>query len=455
MKIFKKLMLSISLGMLSATAFTGVSSSAPVMAPLTLDFENQSFAFRGEGEGIVSFDAVKVVGKGDSATLKWNEKAKWDTYDVTESENEVDLSSRKTTKDLLVAVQDIDAAASIVFWVPADTSKYKGKYESGNIKITDGSNTVGVDELYQGNTARFEYRTENGNWKDYMPDETNLAIYEQEGATLYFRRKAVIVDSNGYTAALDKLNQEDRKHVSFVCKAKGAYFASKEFKVKIPKNANAPSIGVDYNQQVLKVKDTMEYRTRKALEDPNQSASEGKWTEVPAGVKELKLSDLFEYSVEYGGTVEVRIKANASKNKPASKPYIFKFPEAPQFLSDNFGMINKNGINGDGLPDKGLIFELSRKKGKNYCLFTNTNPDATYEIYSSNPYENKQAKKIAILKAPQAGGKTQITVDDKKVPEKAVVYVLIAGDKKQKRFRSNAVPVGGVSAILYPTEDTE
>lgn len=455
MKTIKKLILGVSAGLLSVMVFTGVSSSAPVMAPLTLDFENQSFSFRSEGEGLVSFDAVKVVGKGDSATLKWNEKAKWNTYDVTESENEVDLSSRKTTKDLVVAIQDVNDTAPIVFWIPADTSKYKGKYESGSIKITDGGSTLTDDQLCQGNVAVFEYRTENGIWKDYIPNKTTLTMYEQEGALLYFRRKAVNVDSHGYTSADEKLNQEDRRNVRTVSKAKESYFASKEFKVKIAKKANAPSVGIDYNRQTIKVKDTMEYRTWKASGDPEPSASEGKWTEVPSGVRELKMSDLFKYSVEYGGTVEVRIKANASSGKPASKSCMFKFPEAPQFRSNDFGVINKDGIVGGELPENGLIIKLFRKKGKNYCLFTGLNTDDTYEIYSKNPFESTQAKKIATVKAPGAGGKTEVTVSDTMVPENATVYILIAADKKKKLFRSNAVPAGGLYSIVYPTEDTE
>lgn len=456
MKILKKVILGVSAGVLSLAMYKGISANAGVLPPLTLDFVNQSFAFRNDGEGIVSFDAVKISGKGENAVLKWNPKAKWDSYDVAGNDREVDLSSQKPTKDLLIAIQDIGDASPIVFWVPADTSSYKGKYEFGSLTITDGGDKVEGNDLYQGNNAKFEYRTENGNWRDYNPDATDgtkFTMYEQQGATLYFRRKAVAADSSGYTLVRDKLSEELQPNVASLIKVKGSYFASREFKVKIPKKSNAPSIGVDYIWQTLKVKDTMEYRTRDWLGNWGNSST-GEWTEVPSGVKELKMSDLFEDGVTRGGTVEIRTKADSAKKKPASKACILKFPEAMHLLSDDFGLINKNGISGAGLPDAGLIFKLIRKNEKNYCRFINTNPEATYEIYDSDPYENKKAKKIAILKAPKKGESTEVQVSDAKVPEKATLYVLISADKKQNRFRSNAQPAGA-TAMLYPTEDTE
>lgn len=463
MRKLQKLGFAMAASVLSLAMYGGITADAKVVPPLTLNYGDQSFQFRefGEGEygeGAVSFDAVKIKGKGDSATLNWNGKAKWDVYDVSDQNKTVDLSSKKTTQDILVAIKDVSDSAPVVFWIPADTSKYKGKYESGSVSITDAGNLVDA------NIVKFEYRTENGNWKNYDPaDKTAFTAYEQQGATLYFRRKAVEVDSNGYSSATDRMKQEDRTQITMVCKAKGTYFASKEFKVKITKKSNAPSISVDYTWQTLKVKDTMEYRAMgcRSFEETWEGgkwlngSGNGEWTEVPSGVTKLNMTDLFvEDGVTRDCIVEIRTKADPAKKKPASKPCVLKFPGAMPLSTQKFGLTNKYGNVNDGLPDQGLIFKLLKRKGKNYCRFINSDPDLTYEIYNEDPFENNKAAKVAIVKSATSQGNTEVEVDAKKVPEGCYLYVLIAADKSKQRFRSRATKCGG-TVMVYPTEDTE
>lgn len=450
-------MLGTSAIALSLVMLGGVGAEAAVQSPSTLDFKDQSFSFTNDGEGAVSFDAVKMKGKGSSAKLSWNEKTRWDSYDVSGTDRKVDLSSRKTTKDLLVAIRDMTSPRSVVFWIPADTSKYKGKYENGSVVITDAGRAVEGDDLYANQTARFEYRTENGYWKDYNPEGTKFEIYEQQGTTLYFRRKAVNVQAEGYERATDLLAAEEQVHVNVVLKAKKSYFAGKEFKIKIPRKSNAPSISVDYNWQTLKVKDTMEYRTKNRSGSWVNGDKSGEWTSVPSGVKELKMEDLFPYEgVAYTSLVEIRTKADPAKKKPASKVWSMCFPEALPLLSTKFGLENRNGIQGMGyFPEEGLIFKMLRRGGKNYCRFINSDPEDTYEIYDDDIYENKKAKKIAVLKPKTSGKNTEVEVPEKKVPENSTLWVVISGDKKKNRFRSDATPCGGPGTILYPTSDTE
>ncbi len=449
MEKIQKMMLGASVGALSLAMLGSVAADAQVLAPSTLDFKDQSFQIRNTGEGAVSFDAVKIKGKGDNVTLNWNARAKWDAYDVSGSET-VDLSSRKTTKDLVVAIKDMSDSASIVYWVPADTSKYKGKYEAGSLSITDSNKPVDTSAV------KFEYRTENGYWKDYNPTGTSFAMFEQQGATLYFRRKAEVVDSSGYTSVRDKLGKDEQAYVNALIKAKQSYFASKEFKVKISKKSNGPSVGVDYNWQTIKVKDTMEYRAKNYQGRWVNGAGNGEWTEVPSGVKELKMSELFkDDGVARKCIVEVRTKADPAKKKSASKPNVLQFPEAMHLMADSFGMINKDGMVGGSVPKEGLIFKLIRRKGQNHCRFINCHPENTYEIYADDPFENKKAAKIATLKPATSKGNTEVEVKEAKAPEKSTLYVLIAADKKNNRFRSKASPCGGPTSMLYPTEDTE
>lgn len=320
MKLFQKIMLAVVISVLFLQMNKAPVAEAKVLSPLTLDFQDQSFQFRDSGEGLVSFDAVTIKKKKGEVILSWNKKARWDTYDVSDDSRVVDLSSRSTTKDILVATMDVADATPIVFWVPADTSRYKGKYESGRVNITDSNKQI-EDE-----TIKFEYRTANGDWKDYNPSGgMDFSKYEQQGATLYFRRKAVNVGSMGYTSGDSQLRQEDRGYVTTVIKAKQSYFASREFKVKIPKRSNEPSISVDYNWQTIKVKDTMEYRAKDYHGQWVNGLGNGEWTEVPSGVKELKMEDLFKADgVMYETIVEIRTKADPGKKRSASKPNVIK-----------------------------------------------------------------------------------------------------------------------------------
>jgi len=406
MKGLSKVMMGASVGALALTVFSGVSAEAAVTI-------TPSKTLTGVEKGYsVSFDAINAK-KGI-----YNAKAKWDLY---EKASTVDLSNLKTAKDTYIAVKDA-AAKTTIYKIAADTQKkFKATCDGTSIKIEVDKKEVTGEAL-----ERYSFRTENSAWTKF--DKTNgagdLTPYTMQGATLYIR----------YTGAKDTVETKEGATEIDVAGTKVKVtdvavnsFYGKEFKVKIPKRANAPAISVDYVNGVVKKNKKVVYAigddTSKAIDAVVSTASP-----APA------MADNVSIDNSKAGVIAVQIPK--TDKKAASKIATFSWPASsakptvddskkPQLTSDKTKIENATG---NIITDK-LTYEMkdNANVAKSTYTITNKATDVTYDVYTSKTENSKEVadKKVATLKP---GAKVVLT--SKKCADGTKLIVRVAGDKK-------------------------
>lgn len=412
MNLFKKMMTGVAVGALTLAVAGGVGSvSADAAATATFAPASQTMTVSGEGaEVMVSFDAIKASKTGEA----WNEKAKWDVYDGSEAT--VDLSNLKVAKDMYIAVKDNTSDKPNVYKIPADTTKLAGKYEMANkaSKLSFTDNKQALDSK-----VKIEYRTANAStWTEYKEASFTMDMYEQQGATLYFRKKAASMTATA--------PEEEDKDAEFIMNTVSGNFASTEVKVKVTKMANAPSATIDYDAGAFKLKAGTEYRQLDASGEfvaPKEGEA-GDFTAADA-------ANALTIDVSKDGAVEVRTAA--SDKKVASKIAVYAYKGVAQPAAANV-------IEGDAkaAANKLNIQYGKDKKDNDQITFINGNKDATYVIYDKDPAKEAKPKAIATVKPAESKGYKDVTLAATKVADKTVLYFVTASDKKTGVFRSAA-----------------
>lgn len=433
MNLFKKLMTGAAVGALTLAVAGGVGSVSADAATATFVPATQTMTVSGDGaEVMVSFDAIKVSKTGET----WNANAKWDVYDGTEAT--VDLSSLKVAKDMYIAVKDNTSAKPNVYKIPADTTKLAGKYEMVAASKTSKLNFTDNKEAVDTVKTKLEYRTENANaWTEYKEASFKIAMYEQQGATLYFRKKAVSMTATA--------PEEENAEAEYIMNTVTGNFASKEVKVKVTKMANAPSATIDYDAGTFKLKAGTEYR---------QVNENGEFV-VPAGddaqAGDFAAADATKplaINVTKAGAVEVRTAATDKKVASKIAVYAYKAVTKPAAA---------NVITGEAkAADNKLNIQYGKdKKGNDQVTLINGNKNATYVIYTEDPATAEKPKAVATLKPAESKGYKDVTLAASKVADGKTLYFVTASDKKAGVFRSTAQNVTITYPKAEPDEPTE
>lgn len=231
-------------------------------ANVDVDFANQTMSITVKKTGdkldntklYVSFPTVKADGK-------ISKDGTWVSYDVPDDgEVVIDLSSRKIASDFYVQVKGNKNTDPEIFRFAATEVKYKGVVDNAEakVKLQYAAGSKKGNDLEE--TAELEYRTANGVWADYSADDTDLSIYQENGATVNFRVKA---DDKTTTAQDTKDNAAELTVATNNVATKdgdelttyevNGSFASNEVKVKIGKRPAGPKITVDYKKHTFTV----------------------------------------------------------------------------------------------------------------------------------------------------------------------------------------------------------
>lgn len=447
MRMMKKIMTGMSVAAFAMVVAAGMNV-ADASADATLSFgeeqvSTQTAKVTGEAaEVMVSFDAIKVNAK--TKAVSWNPKAKWDVYDGTSAT--IDLSALKTTKDNYIAVKDNKQAKPNVYKIPAETATLSGKYA-----VTDGksalsfSSRVGktksdyvVPADTDADTAVLEYRTENSSkWTAYVPKTFKLATYEQQGATLYFRKKAV---KTAFTEPDADAKDAPAEYALYTYKS--GNFAGKEFKIKVAKMPAAPTATIDYNKGTFTIKKGSEYRwlnkSGEFVAPKGEDAEAGDFTPAAADAAKTVVSIA---DITKDGAFEVR---TAAAKKVASKiaVYAYKGVATPVKTTDT-------SVD-DGKLTLTYGTKTVRGKAVNQITFKNTDPNVSYIVYNGALDGETAPKVVATLK--------KYNTDTRKYKDVSVLatagtlkdvtklYIVTASDKKTGTFRSQAVEV----PVAYP-----
>lgn len=391
MKAWKKIMGGASVALLSAVIASGVDADA---ATFTVD-KHMGGITSGD---MVSYDAVKDKG----GTLTWNAKAKWDTYYGTV--DYVDITNVKTAKDAYITVKT--SAGYTVYKIEKDTvTKYKGKITGTDLAITEG--TTELDKT-NAKWANYQYRTESGAWENLTANQDlKLAPYEQQGATLYFRYKGAA----SVTATADSsLKVDGAPTGTTVNKIAANSFAGKEFKVKVPKMANAPAIAIDYNTGAVKAKKGAEYRQGTTFSD------------ATTGWKDFDANYAIDSST--AGTFQMRTKATDKKAASKIAVYSWSAITAPTVTANTVAAAEGTLITNE------LTYKSAEVTDLNKATFeiANKTSDKTYVLYKVKTEGGKtvaDGKAVATIKPNKS-----VVLKNSKVPKDTELAVQIAGDKK-------------------------
>lgn len=408
MRLLSKVMTGVSVAALAVLVAGGVNvSAADVTTSKTI-----SGIVAGD---MVSFDAVKV--KNNAPT--YNVKAKWDLYEKAAT---VDLSNLKTTKDSYITVKTSSGTA--IYKVNKDTQKkFKATCDGETIKLeVDGKAVEGND------LAKYSWRTENSAWTAFSTTPIDLTPYTMQGATLYIRYTGAGIGAS-IAEGTEKVKIDEKTEVK-VKNIPANYFPAKEFKVKVPKKANAPVINVDYAKGEIK-------KNAKAVIKTGANVSGT--LNVAFGTSVM--AENFKINNSTAGVLMMQIPADTSKKKPASKTAVFEWPQttAPTVT------YTKPAISGTTISNQTsdlISGKLSYKavdnanKAKATFEITSKDSDNTYEIYKgteSNGQVTYESKAIATLKK---GSTKPVVLNASKAPEGTKLYIRIAGDKATAKLPS-------------------
>ena len=378
------------------------------------------------------------------AKVDKNKKAKitaWDVYEQAEGTStgkaRIDLSKLNITKDNYIAIMTNDMTSPLFVKLSAATKKNK---------ITFCANTARISDFRaDGNDVKeIDYRRTTDGWgASGKVSELDFSGYQYQGATLYVRVKGI----NNLEAAGGKTDDIKNGQVSVVPVGSTTEvnvdvynigsLPGKETKLNIAKQANGPSVPVDYTKGTVTINKSLEYRVIK---------ESGTATYNAIGSKEVKTV------AEDSAILEVRKAAQTNgKGKCASKWTRVKIENPKELLLDSASTKDIKDATIEQpvtiSTSAGAIMEAgyrlnSKQTEVTHLVLTNKSTD-NYEYYigSSVPGVNDKTVK------PIKGGKV-VNIKKADVSGKNI-FIRLAGNKKAKRWAGAWKQVG--TSITVPS----
>ncbi|MFG6392804.1 MAG: hypothetical protein K1W24_01235 [Lachnospiraceae bacterium] len=379
------------------------------------------------------------------AKVDKSKKAKVTVWDIYEPEAgsqagkaEIDLSKLSVVKDNYIAITTNDMDKPLYIKLAATAKRNKITFHGNTAKISDfKADGKDVEEI--------EYRRTTDAWTNvsYKIADLNFSEYQYQGAVLYIRQSGV--DELAKITNKDAIDaykgiQTEEVDINTVKNAAAinvpvyviGKLPGKEVKLNIAKQANGPSVPVDYKKGTVTINKNLEYRVIKTAGVATYEAISSK------SVKEindlLKASD--SVSAASSGVIEVRKQAvTRGKGKSASKWTRVKIEE-PKTLSFSQDTQDINTATVDKpvtiSTTSGAIMEAGYKlnsKGTavTHLVLTNKTSD-NYEYYLGSSAPAAGDKDIKTIKNNKAVNIKQEDASGKNV------YIRLAGDKRAKRW---------------------
>ncbi len=395
----------------------------------------------------------------------------WNLYELGDSTRaEIDLSKLSNVKDNFIAVKTDDMEVPVIVRIPA-TDKvsvvtYNGATQELDIKT--GANKQNLKAA-----SAYEWRTVYSNWQ--VPEASKqltdgkaqgmFGEFQYQGATLYLRTPGGELSGVTETTDIDLRNSYDANNTDKAVKVYDApKLPGKETKLNIAKQANGPSVSVQYNAGTLTLPKLSEYRIVTISDgDMVIPGSVTKNTSVKKGVT---VDELLPGTSEEG-ILEVRTEPNTSKKKCASKwtriplekpdtldtagnDEIAAKPAAPSdglYKWGGGGIKNVTITNSDSSSGtKTVLVNAEYKSGsKGYDVVLSNTSDNSYRIAvmdkEEKPGNNASAK---ALKA-----KASLTLSGLK--DGQVIYIRQEGNSRTKTWAGEYTKFGTVD---FPKQET-
>lgn len=427
MNLFKKFMTGVAVGAMAlvvagSTGMTTADAAAIKAGDITVDYEEATITVKSaDKELLVGYPKVKVNESDASAsTVK---VSSWDVYAGNTKGTTIDISSLNLTKENYVAIKGTTNTDPVLVKLSVIDKAIKVKYDKNTGAMSITASTEAVPAM--------QYRTTTGAWKE-VTEDTNYTLYQQQGATLYFR--AMPDEAAAVTAA-------DGAVANYaVYEAKGA-FAGKEAKVKVSKLSNGPKVAVNYEKNTITIPKGVKYD----IYTSKTTAGADEWKDAADKVVETLVPT--EDGLE-AGLVAVK---KVAEGKLDSKVTIFAYNavaalEIGKELDDITAYTNIDDNNAIKIENV-----VSKDNKTTAVKVTNGNEaaGATYQVIVAEA-EMEQAGLAASTTAKTIKPGKNATI---KCAAGQSVYVRIAGDKKAETFASNYVCLGSVADPAVEEEE--
>lgn len=449
----KRLLTHIGTGMVALLVAFGMDAASAKAenlastATVKVNYDTQTLSVTGLGmddkEVMVNFPTVTTNRDGDITRIKEKE---WDVYQAPKAEDvtarpkvTVDISTLNPTKKSYVIIKSVKCKDPVLICIEPIVPKVTGIYDAEEKTV---SFMAGEDELSQ---DEFQYRTTYGTWEDYNEDIT-LEMYEQQGATIYFRQAPGAVEqvknpkSNGikYGTGEGTYLEYDTDYT----------FGGKELKVKITKLKTAPKVSkIDLDNQAYVIKKGLEYRfSINGDED---------WVPV-SETTTVHLADELDIGyIYYPGQFEVRSQEVESNGRtpytPPSKIMIYEYPglRTVTTVSQKAGtsMLELMPVDEDDAKKLELkVKKVTDSKGKVTGIEFENVSEYEYQVVVSvsGRVDEASITSNSKLKPKNLKSKGKLKLSNSKTvcPEGSYIYVRYASNKTTGDWASDYVCLG-------------
>lgn len=443
----KKVLQGTALTALAAAACVGVGSIDASAAPAGTYKYNDPAVTSGAADGpqlSVAADGAKEVMFGiatynnNKKTVKIADNA-WDVYDVDGSNPVViDLSKISNTKDAYFAIKTEKASTPIYYKLAASVSKQKVTYDvskqTAKVEVQKSSDTA--------KTPSFEYRTQYGKWLAFTSETTSLKAYQAQGATLYVRAAAGAATGTENVKDISKKKDGEDTAVTVL-----GYLPGKETKLNIAKQANGPTVTLDYVKGTVKLPKDTEYRF---LTSTDGTSFGNASTPAPAETDVKGVSTYFASNTS-AKAIALEVHKKATDKKPASKWTHIDLvkPEAIVSPAPNATEVPKDGLEVANVAKITYDTDKNGKYSTKKSVTIENKVDGAINVVigeeSKVPDETEKS-----AKAIKKGGKASIKVETGKV-----VYARKAGDKSTSTWASAYTNIGKINIPADPTPTPE
>ncbi len=436
MKI-KRVLQGTALTALAAAAWMGAGST-DASAAISAD----DIMYSGGTELNIKSQGAKEIVVGIAKVDKSNNAkvSAWDVYDGSSAT--VDLSKVNVTKEAYIAVKTNANEAPIFVKIDAAAKKVKANLNAGTRELTfedDKKAKVSFDDI------AFDADWEESEGKIFLPER-----YQYQGAVLYcnIMGEGYVGDKRVEGEITDKTDdKKNGKKVKLVTVGK---FPSKEAKLNVPKQANGPSVPVDYAKGTIKVKKGVEVRV--VGSDISDATSAAAFTDKTLSVDAF-FDAKFGNENETEGTLEVRVAAKTeNKGKAASKWTRVAIEKPKTIAASDASVVTASAvtskITGDAVSEGAIDLQYTAKKsgadkGKadGGLAITNKSAYSVDVVESATTPKADDKGKIAGMKTIKSTKNTTI----KSLSNGKIVWVRVSGDKNTKTWASGWVQLHTVA----------
>ena len=330
----KRVLQGTALTALTAIAWFGSGSAASAAVSI------QDVEFDEEGISLeVQFSDTELM--AGIAKVDKNKKAKvtaWDVYEPAEGAStgsaKIDLSKLNVTKDNYIALMTNDMESPLYVKLAAAAKRNRITFRGNTARISDFK--ADGEDIKE---KEIDYRRTTDAWgASGKVSELDFSEYQYQGATLYVRVKGI----NKLKAANGKTDDIKDGKVSVVPAGSTTEVSvdvynigslpGKETKLNIAKQANGPSVPVDYTKGTVTINKNLEYRVIKESGTATYNAIGSKEVKTVAGLLEATAN----VQAADSAILEVRKAAITNgKGKCASKWTRVKIENPKELLLDS------------------------------------------------------------------------------------------------------------------------